>query len=147
MDDGSGAVEKLWLKRVRRGPMDPVESVTAIEGHGLEGNANVGGKRQVTILSAEAWARIEAAVGGEVDPTVRRANVLVSGVDLENARGKELTLGSVTISIQGETRPCRLMEEIREGLQDAMSAQWGGGAFGVVTHGGTIHVGDEVRLE
>ena len=42
-----GRVEQLWIKRMKRGPMDPVTRAVAIAGRGLQGNANQGGKRQV----------------------------------------------------------------------------------------------------
>ena len=37
--------------------------------------------------------------------------MLVSGVDLVESRGRTLQVGEVAIRINGETRPCRLMEE------------------------------------
>ena len=35
--------------------MDPVDRAELVAGRGLRGNANQGGKRQITILSEEAW--------------------------------------------------------------------------------------------
>ena len=37
--------------------MDPVREAHLDEGLGITGNANRGGKRQVTIISKEVWAR------------------------------------------------------------------------------------------
>ena len=45
----SGRVEAIWLKRSRRGVMDPVEEANAIVDMGLEGDAQFGRGRQVTI--------------------------------------------------------------------------------------------------
>ena len=136
-----GRVEQLWIKRMKRGPMDPVSRAVAIAGRGLQGNANQGGKRQVTLVSSEHWNEIAAHLGPP-NPIVRRANVLLSGIDLRASLGKVLQIGTTRIRILGETRPCERMEEACAGLQQALSVPWGGGAFGEVLEGGEISVGD-----
>jgi MOSC domain-containing protein YiiM len=140
-------LEQIWIKRVKRGPMDPVSHAKLVAGRGLVGNANQGGKRQVTILSRKHWEAITAQVGESIDPRRRRANLLVSDVDLENARGRILKIGPVRIRIYGETRTCEQMEAIADGLKSAMSIPWGGGAFGEVLDDGEIAVGDPVEFE
>ena len=140
-------LEKIWIKRVRRGPMDPVDRARVVKGRGIVGNANQGGKRQVTIVSARHWNDVTAPLSSTPDARVRRANLLVSDVDFSTARGKTLTIGSVRIRIYGETRPCEQMEAALPGLQQAMSGAWGGGAFGEVLDDGEIAVGDTVILE
>ena len=110
------------------------------------GNANQGGKRQVTIVSEKHWNDVTAPLTATPDPRLRRANLLVSNVDFSNARGKTLTIGGVRIRIYGETRPCEQMEEAMPGLKDAMSVNWGGGAFGEILDDGEIAVGDPVTL-
>jgi len=140
----AGRLEAIWLKRVRRGPMDPVDRARAKAGSGLVGNADQGGRRQVTLINVESWAQAAAEVEGEPDPVLRRANLLVSGIDLEQSRGKRLRIGGIEIGIYGETRPCRLMEEIYPGLQAALDPDWRAGAFGEVLTDGEIELGDEV---
>lgn len=140
----SGRLEKIWLKRAKRGPMDECKSARAVTSVGLAGNANLRGKRQVTIVSVESWADAAAEVEGDPDPILRRANLLVSGVDLVESRGNTLQIGDVEIRINGETRPCRLMEESHPGLQAALDPEWRAGAYGEVVTGGEIRVGDEI---
>ena len=142
-----GRVESIWVKRMKGGPMDPVATVALDAGRGLAGNANRGGRRQVTIISRERWEAICAALGDAVDPSVRRANLMVSGIDLARSRGRVLAVGSVRLRINGETRPCWQMEEAHAGLQAAMDPHWGGGAFAEVLADGEISVGDAVAWE
>lgn len=139
-------IERLWVKRFDGGPMDPVDAMDLVEGQGIVGNADQGGWRQVTIISRERWDRAERELGATVDPALRRANLLVSGLDLLETRGATITVGDVVLEVRGETRPCRQMDEAHAGLQDALDADWGGGAFAFVKQGGTIRVGDEVSL-
>jgi MOSC domain-containing protein YiiM len=141
-----GRLERIWVKRAMRGPMDAADSAELVADRGIVGNADQGGRRQVTVLSAERWRRAEAALGTELDPALRRANLLVSGVDLVGSRDQVLTVGGLRLRIGGETRPCSLMDDAHEGLQDALDADWGGGAYAVVLDAGTITVGDEVTL-
>lgn len=136
---------KIWVKRFRRGPMDPVSTATVIAGRGIVGDANQGGTRQVTILSDQDWSEVTTGPGTP-DPIVRRANLLVSDVDLVSSRNKILQIGRVRIRLLGETRPCERMDEAKEGLKDAMSVPYGGGAFGEILDDGEIAVGDTVML-
>jgi MOSC domain-containing protein YiiM len=114
---------------------------------GLAGNADIGGKRQVTLISQERWNELIKEVGASLGPGARRGNLIVSGIDLENTRGRTLNIGACKLRIGGETRPCELMEETAPGLQAAMRARWGGGAYAEVTQGGKIAVGDPVSWE
>jgi MOSC domain-containing protein YiiM len=143
----SGRVEGIWLKRTKGGPMDSQERATLVAGRGLAGNANQGGLRQVTILSKETWERISGAVSDGMDPARRRANLMVSGVDLAHSRGRILRIGSLRIRIAGETRPCEQMDAAAQGLRAGLSEPWGGGVFGEVLDDGDIAVGDHVALE
>ena len=126
--------------------MDPVERVELREAKGLVDCADQGGKRQVTILDAERWSEIAAELGVDLDPAMRRANLLVRGVDLEKSRGKTLRIGPCTLRIHGETTPCERMEEAHAGLSNAMRPRWGGGVYAGVIEGGQLEVGNEVEL-
>jgi MOSC domain-containing protein YiiM len=139
-----GRLEAIWLKRVRLGPMDPVPAAELHAGRGIEGNADFGGRRQVTILDAGEWERRLSALGSDLDPSFRRANILVRGVDLSESRGRILAVGDCRIRIDGETKPCALMDEYLLGLRSALHERWGGGAWGAVLSGGRIALGDPV---
>ncbi len=140
-------LEQIWVKRVRSGPMDPAQRARLVAGKGIVGNANQGGKRQVTIVSSKHWQEVTAPLGATPDPRLRRANLLVSDIDFKDARGQILKIGDVRVRIYGETRPCEQMEMAASGLQAAMSVPWGGGAFGEVLDDGEISIGDAVDFE
>jgi MOSC domain-containing protein YiiM len=140
----TGKLEAIWLKRMRRGPMDRVEQATLKANRGLVGNANQGGKRQVTLIEKEVWERLMAEMGADLDPSARRANLLLSGIRLAHTHNRILRIGACRIQIWGETKPCEVMEAAWPGLKDAMYGNWGGGAFGVILDDGEIAVGDAV---
>jgi MOSC domain-containing protein YiiM len=142
-----GRVEAIWIKRAKRGPMDPVSEAQAVAGRGLIGNADQGRKRQVTLIEREAWERVSSKLGAQISPKARRANIMVSGVPLVNSRGVTLRIGSVRVRIAGETRPCERMNEAFPGLRDALDPRWNAGAFAEVLDDGVIRVGDEISRE
>ena len=137
-------LERIWIKRAKRGAMDLYDGATLVEGAGIVDNADQRG-RQVTLLSRERWEELMAELATDLDPSARRANLFLSGIDLENSRGKILAVGECRLEIRGETRPCERMEEAWPGLQEAMRARWGGGAHAVVVTGGEIAVGQPIH--
>ena len=142
-----GRLEQIWIKRAHRGLMDPTREAVLEAGKGLIGSANYGGRRHITIISAERWAELMALLRADIDPSARRANLMVSGIELAETRDRVLRVGSCRLLIGGETRPCERMEEAHAGLQDAMESRWGGGAWAQVERGGEVQVGNEVEWE
>jgi MOSC domain-containing protein YiiM len=143
----AGRLEAIWIKRAHRGPMYPVPEAMLVAGRGLVGNADQGRTRQVTLIEREVWERLMAETGGQVPPSARRANLMVSGCGLLGTRNQVLRIGSCRLRIAGETRPCERMDEALEGLRTAMEADWGGGAFAEVLDDGVIQVGADVRWD
>lgn len=142
----SGRIEAIWQKLAVRGPMDPVERARLVSGKGIEGDANFGrSKRQVTVIEKEIFDRVRDELP-DVEPSMRRANVMVSGIRLRESADHVLTLGDVRVRLYGETRPCERMDEQVPGLRAAL-ADWGGGAYGVVLDDGEIAVDDQASIE
>ena len=145
MTNPTGSLLAIWSKGARGEPMIAGREGELIAGAGLRGSAPTRGKRQVTLLSSEAWRRAAVEAGEpDADPALRRANLLVTGVDLRETRGRTLAVGDTRILIHGETKPCERMDAGARPLRGALTPEWRAGAFGEVVRGGAIRVGDPV---
>ena len=142
-----GRIEALWSKRAHRGPMDPRAEAMLVPNQGMEGSVGRSTRRQISILTREAWDAATTELGMTVDPAMRRANMLVSGIELAETRGRVLRLGGCRVRIGGELTPCERMDQAARGLQALLVPQWRGGVFGQVLDGGVIRVGDHITWE
>ena len=136
-----------------RAPMEEIAFVDVATGGGLDGD-HKGLKfprRGVTILAREDW---EAAIAGLADLagpvplpwTTRRANLLVEGVVLPQAKGAILRVGPLLLEVTAETYPCSRMEAAHRGLLRALGPDWRGGVTCKVVEGGRIEAGDRVVI-
>lgn len=147
MSGALGALRAICLRPGARIPVVRVERAVAVAGQGLDGDHAVGGRRQVTLLAVEAWRDACAQLGRDLDPALRRANLLVEGVDLTAVIGGTITIGDVVVEVLGETRPCELMDDGgRIGLMAALRPARRGGVFGRIRKGGELRVGAAVQV-
>jgi MOSC domain-containing protein YiiM len=140
-------LHQIWIKRAHGGCMDPADRATLVAGRGIVGNADQGGRRQVTLMDLERWHELMDRLGGQLETSARRANLVIDAFDLFDSRGRTLRVGSARLRVWGETRPCERMEEALPDLKAAMREHWGGGAYAEVIEGGEISVGDDVGWE
>ncbi len=63
------------------------------------------GKRQVTVISAEAWAAVCEDLGQKIPWTTRRANLLVEDIELSQRTGDVIEIGSVRLAGHHGSRP------------------------------------------
>jgi len=143
MSDASLAA--IWIKPAHGALMTPATRIRLIAGVGVEGSADT--KRQVTLLESEVWDRVMAERGADVDPSARRANLLVSGIRLAESSGRILRVGPCRIRIQGETAPCGLLDKALPGLRQALTPDWNAGAYGEIMDDGEISIGEQVAWE
>ena len=125
--------------------MDPAIHATLVARRGIVGNADQGGRRQVTLIDLERWHELMDRLGANLETSARRANLVIDSLDLFDSRGKTLRVGTARLHVLGETRPCERMEDALPGLQAAMHERWGGGAYAEIVEGGEISVGDTVE--
>lgn len=126
--------------------MQLVEQCHVLAKRGIDTENRPHGKREVTLLSAEAWAAVCRELGADLPWHMRRANFLVEGIDLAGMIGNTISLGEVRIHVHGETKPCGIMDEQHKGLCQALVPDGRGGVFGQVTTEGTVRVGDRVTI-
>ncbi|NOU46457.1 MAG: MOSC domain-containing protein [Bacteroidales bacterium] len=142
-----GQLAGIAYKTEKYGAMISLESAMVGTGTGVASDyRGIPGKRQVTVLSKEAFEAACNEIQDSLPWTIRRANLMISGIDLENTTGKHLRIGELVLEITGQTEPCFRMDEQRDGLKLALQPQWRGGVTCRVTTGGTITVGDKVML-
>ena len=138
-----GKVVALQLCKERRQPMTPVQEAIAISDLGLEGDqhARDGSARQVLLMDKETLDALGLATG------VIKENVTIKGLDFSSIRaGQVFFIGDeVTLEATGPCEPCSRMDEIRPGLQKALDGRRG--IVAMVLNGGTLRVGDGVRME
>jgi MOSC domain-containing protein YiiM len=143
-----GKVEWVSVRPERRAEVLPKDEVIAVEDTGLFGDhySNSGGKRQVTLIQAEHLAAVAYMLGREqVDPALTRRNIVVSGINLLAFADQQFQIGEAVLEMTGLCHPCSLMEEnLGEGGYNAMRGH--GGITCKVVKGGSIKVGDKVRL-
>ena len=125
--------------------MRQVEPMVFVAGSGIEGDTHFSDKPhqqgyQVLLMQEENLDALGLEHG------VVRENVTTNGIDLQSlAPETRLGLGDdVVLRISKECVPCGLMDDIRSGLQRELIGRRG--MLAAVEEGGTVSVGDAVRV-
>ena len=138
-----GSITNIHIARVKETPSDPVQEATALSGMGLEGDRScrADNVRQVLLMDKETLDRMELAPG-EI-----KENITTAGVDLTLAKvGQVFFIGDeVTMEVGGDCEACCKMDAIRPGLREELNGRRG--MLAMVVNGGSIKVGDSIRLE
>ena len=114
---------------------------------GVEGDCHgQPGPSQVTVVGEEGWRAAIAELDADLAWTLRRANLLIRGIDLFNRTGMRLRIGEVVLEITGENDPCWVMDKQYGGLRKALTPHWRAGVACRVINGGTVKIGDRVSL-
>lgn len=148
-----------------------VDSITLVEGIGIEGDAHAGefvqhlsrrrrdpeapNLRQVHLLHSELFAQV-AERGHEVAPGQLGENVTTSGIDiLSLPRGTRLTLGAdAVIEVTGLRSPCSQINGLSPGLmKELIRLDESGetirlaGIMSTVVRGGVVRAGDPISVQ
>ena len=132
------SVLRLWTRAASRAPVEDRDVLELAAGEGVVGDHTFGSKRHVTIVFEDDWQAATDALGKDVDPSARRANVLLSGGGGLAWIGRTIRLGDAVLEIRGETRPCHVMDEAAAGLQEALGPEGRSGVWGVIVEGGQV---------
>ena len=140
----SGSVVSIQICVGHREPMKSVESADLVAGYGIEGDRHATSKgprtrRQVLLMDVETLGSF-GLEGGQT-----RENVTTKGIDLHALpAGARVALGDeAVVEITGFCDPCGRMDELRDGLREAMVDRRG--MLATVVAGGGVRVGDGAR--
>lgn len=143
-----GTLAGIARRERKRARMETLERAEVSTETGVAGDwRGRPGPRQVTVLSAAAWRDACRELSADLPWILRRANLLVEGIDLPHSTGAIIGIGPVRLLVTGEIDPCSRMDEQHPGLTDALRPGWRGGVSCTVLAGGAVAVGDPVTLE
>ncbi len=141
-------LKSIAIKSIAKADMQTLESAEITVARGISGDFRGSqSDRQVTILGESAWQKACESINADLVWTIRRANLLIDGVEFSAADvGKTVRIGDVELKITRETNPCALMDKQHQGLTAALTPEWRGGVCCNVITAGTIRVGDKVEI-
>lgn len=142
-----GRLIGIARREKKRAEMEVLEETDISEQTGVANDSRgKPGKRQVTVISAEAWTAACNDLDQQIPWTTRRANLLVGDIALPRRTGDVIEIGSVRLLVTMEVDPCSRMDEQYEGLRAALTPEWRGGVACTVLEGGTVRLGDSVSI-
>jgi MOSC domain-containing protein YiiM len=143
----SGRVEGIYISADHGELPEPVESVRALAGRGLEGNryffdfAPAG--TALTLIAAEAVEAMEREHGISLEPRESRRNVVTRGIDVNELVGKRFRIGDVECQGVELCEPCASLQAMtKPGVIKGLAHR--GGLNADILSDGAINVGDEV---
>ena len=123
-------------------PMREFEEVIAVENKGLQDciHGRSGSIRQVLLMDQETLQEFGIAPGRA------RENITTRGIELGKLPlGQRLRAGEALLEVTKPCTPCHQMDEIRQGLQEALRGRRG--LLCRVVEPGRIRRGDRVEME
>lgn len=145
----SGILTWIGIRPARSAPLQSLDTVEALTDKGLAGDhysGKPGSKRQVTLIQAEHIAAVASMLHlPNIDPNLLRRNLVVQGINLLALKDQQFWIGEVLLQTTGLCHPCSRMEtNLGSGGYNAMRGH--GGLTAQILQGGTLHVGDVVRV-
>lgn len=151
----AATVEAIFLHRQPSGPMESVEAAEAEAGLGLRDDlyhrgtgrraSEDGPDREITLIEAEAVEAVTRETDIPLTVAESRRNVVTRGVALNPLVGREFLVGDVRLRGIRFCQPCAHLQKLtRPGILKALVDR--GGLRAQILEGGTIRVGDAVRV-
>ncbi|MBY4894416.1 MOSC domain-containing protein [Rhodobacteraceae bacterium N5(2021)] len=106
----TGRLDWIGLRPKRLAGLQPVPEAS-LQADGLQGDHARPGKRALTLIQAEHLPVIAALAGlPDLAPEVLRRNLVISRLNLQALRGKQIRIGEALIEITIPCAPCSRME-------------------------------------
>jgi MOSC domain-containing protein YiiM len=146
----SGRVEGIYISANKGDLPEPVESVRAVAGRGLEGNRyffdDAPPGQALTLIAAEAVEAMEREHGISIEPRESRRNVVTRGIDVNELVGKRFRVGDVECQGVELCEPCSTLEGMtKPGVIKGLVHR--GGLNADILSDGEISVGDAVAAD
>jgi len=141
MSANPGRVVALFVSPRHGEPMQPCPEVTARPNHGLDNcaHARPGSSRQVLLIDSETLQEFAVA------PGALKENLTSAGLDIPGLKpGTRLRLGEALLEITKLCTPCAFVDRVQPGLREKLPSRRG--MLARVLEGGTIRVGDPIRI-
>ena len=143
----SGRVEGIYISANKGDLPEPVETVRAVAGRGLEGNRyffdDAPPGQALTLIAAEAVEAMEREHGISIEPRESRRNVVTRGIDVNDLVGKRFRVGDVECQGVELCEPCSTLERMtKPGVIKGLVHR--GGLNADILSDGDINVGDAV---
>lgn len=143
----TGRVEGIYISADHGDLPEPVESVRALAGRGLEGNRyffdEAPAGTALTLIAAEAVEAMEQEHGISIEPRESRRNVVTRGIDVNALVGKRFRIGEVECQGVELCEPCTTLEGMtKPGVIKGLVHR--GGLNADILSDGAIAVGDSV---
>jgi MOSC domain-containing protein YiiM len=147
----AGRVEGIYITAEHGDLPEPVDSVRALAGRGLDGNryffdGDAPSGSALTLIAAEAVEAMEREHGISIETRESRRNVVTRGIDVNELVGKRFRVGDVECRGVELCEPCRDLEQMTQpGIIKGLLHR--GGLNADILSDGAISVGDAVVAE
>jgi MOSC domain-containing protein YiiM len=143
----AGRVEGIYIAAEHGDAPEPVDSVRALAGRGLEGNRyffdEAAPGTALTLIAAEAVEAMEGEHGISIEPREARRNVVTRGIDVNELVGKRFRVGDVECHGVALCEPCAGLQGMtKPGVLKGLAHR--GGLNADILSDGDINVGDKV---
>jgi MOSC domain-containing protein YiiM len=147
----TGRVEGIFVTSEHGELPEPVESVRALAGRGLEGNRYFYDRKAprgvaLTLIAAEAVEAMEREHGFSLEARATRRNVVTRGIDVNELVGRRFRIGDVECEGVELCEPCAHLQSLtKDGVIKGLAHR--GGLNADILSDGEISVGDAVVAE